>query len=111
MAQKQYRLSFLPMFYDDLLKVVDYIKLELKNVQAAEELINLTETAIKERLAVPECYEKFQSAKEHRYPYYRIFVKNFIVFYVIIPDENDHNVATMEVRRFLYNRRNLENLL
>ncbi|NCD04277.1 MAG: type II toxin-antitoxin system RelE/ParE family toxin [Clostridia bacterium] len=111
MVQKQYKLSYLPIFYDDLLEAVNYIMLKLKNEQAAEELLNLTEMAIKERLGAPESFEKFQSMKERKYPYYRIYVKNFIVFYVVIPDEIDSNSAIMEVRRFIYNRRDLEKVL
>ena len=111
MVQKQYKLSYLPIFYDDLLDAVNYIMLKLKNEQAAEELLNLTEMAIKERLSAPESFEKFQSMKERKYPYYRIYVKNFIVFYVVIPDERDSNIAVMEVRRFLYNRRDLGKVL
>ncbi|SFR64463.1 type II toxin-antitoxin system RelE/ParE family toxin [Anaeromicropila populeti] len=111
MVQKQYRLSYLPLFYDDLLKAVNYIMLKLKNEQAAEELLNLTEMEIKERLNAPESFEKFQSMKERKHPYYRIYVKNFIVFYVVITDESDSNIAIMEVRRFLYNRRDLEKVL
>ena len=111
MIQQQYKLSYLPIFYDDLLEAVNYIMLKLKNEQAAEELLNLTEMAIKERLGAPESFEKFQSMKERKYPYYRIYVKNFIVFYVVIPDEIDSNSAIMEVRRFIYNRRDLEKVL
>lgn len=48
MAQKKYKLSYLPIFYDDLLAAVNHITLKLKNKKAAEELIYLTETAIKE---------------------------------------------------------------
>ena len=50
MAQKRYKVSYLPIFYDDLLKAINYITLKLKNERAAEELINLTEMAIRERL-------------------------------------------------------------
>ena len=63
MVQKQYKLSYLPIFYDDLLDAVNYIMLKLKNEQAEEELINLTEMAIKERLGSPESFEKFQSER------------------------------------------------
>jgi hypothetical protein len=80
MVQKQYKLSYLPIFYEDLLEAVNHITLKLKNKQAAEELVNLTEMLIKERLSAPESFEKFQSMKERKYPYYRIYVKNFIVF-------------------------------
>ena len=111
MVQKQYKLSYLPIFYDDLLEAVNYIMLKLKNEQAAEELLNLTEIAIKERLGAPESFEKFQSMKKRKYSYYRIYVKNFIVFYVVIPDKSDSGIATMEIRRFLYNRRDLEKII
>lgn len=90
---------------------LDIKTMKLKNEQAAEELLNLTEMAIRERLCAPESFEKYQSMKERRYPYYRICVKNFVVFYVVILDECDSSIATMETRRFLYNRRNLERVL
>ena len=41
---------------------------------------------------------------ERRYPYYRIQVKNYTIFYVVIGN-------TMEVRRIIYSRRNLQNLI
>lgn len=111
MVRKKYNIRYLPMFYDDLVEAVNYIALKLRNEQAAEDLLNLTEKAIKERLNVAESFEKFQSKKEREYPYYRIYVKNFIIFYVVIPDKHDSNIATMEVRRFLYNKRNSQNLM
>lgn len=110
MVHKHYKLSYLPIFYDDLLKTVNYIALKLKNKQAAEELLSLTESAIKERLIAPESFEKYQSIKKRKYPYYRIYVIEYIVFYVVIPDEADINFATMEVRRFLFNKRNIQEL-
>jgi len=68
MVRKQYRLSYLPLFYDDLLEAVNHIAIKLNNEQAAEELINLTEMSIKERLNAPESFEKFQSIKDRIYP-------------------------------------------
>ena len=50
MIQKQYKLSYLPIFYDDLLEAINYIALKLKNTHAADELLDLTEIAIKNRL-------------------------------------------------------------
>ena len=111
MVQKQYKLSYLPIFYDDLLKAINYITLKLKNERAAEELINLTEMVIRERLNAPESFEKYQSMKERKYPYYRIYVKNYIIFYVVIPDKIDSSIATMEIRRFIYNRRDFKSEL
>lgn len=49
-----------------------------------------------------ETFEPYSSLKERHYPYYRIYVRNFIVYYVVIDDEGEDKI--MEVRRFLHNR-------
>lgn len=63
MVPKQYKLSYIPIFYDDLYEAVSYIILKLKNVLAAEELLEQTEKAIHQRLSAPESFEKLQSMK------------------------------------------------
>ena len=45
-----------------------------------------------------ESFEPYRSLRERRYPYYRIYVKNFVVYYVVIDDEGEDKI--MEVRRF-----------
>ena len=99
MNEKHYELRFLPLFEDDLDEIVDYITYRLKNPAAAERLVYDVETAILERLPCAEAFEPFHSVRERQYPYYRIQVRNFTVFYVVIGN-------VMEVRRILYSRRN-----
>ena len=41
-----YKLSYLPLFWDDLNEAVSYIARVLGNVRAAEDLIDKTEAAI-----------------------------------------------------------------
>ena len=48
----------------------------------------------------PESFEKYHSVIQRQYPYYRIYVKNYTVYYVVIDD-------VMEVRRLVYNKRNI----
>lgn len=100
MDGKRYKLRFLPLFEDDLNEIVDYIALRLKNPIAASNLMDEVQQAIRERTSCAEAFEPYHSDRERRYPYYRIYVKNYIVFYVVIDD-------VMEVRRIVYNRRNL----
>ena len=100
MDEKRYKLSILPLFEDDLNEIVDYISIRLQNPVAAEAFIDAVESAIRARLSCAEAFEPYRSAKERRYPYYRIQVKNYTIFYVVIGD-------TMEVRRILYSRRDL----
>ena len=106
MLSKKYRLSYLPLFYEDLDEKITYITEKLKNPQAANDLLDKVEAAIMERLPVAESFEPYRSVRERRYAYYRIYVDNYIIYYVVIDD--DPNDLIMEVRRFLYNGQNRE---
>ena len=99
MERKRYKLRFLPLFEEDLGEIVDYLSLQLQNPAAAENLVDEVQAAIRARLNDAEAFEPYRSARERQYPYYRIYVKNYTVFYVVIDD-------VMEVRRILYSKRN-----
>ena len=100
MNKKEYKLEILPLFEEDLNEIVDYILHRLKNVTAATNFVDEVENAIYERLNLPESFEPYQSAKDREHLYYRIRVKNFTIFYVVIDD-------VMEIRRIIYSRRDL----
>ena len=97
---KKYKLRYLPLFEHDLMAVRDYIAFDLQNPAAAMRLVEDTEAAILKRLKSPLSYKSYNSKKDRKHPYYRIYIRNFTVFYVVI--EN-----VMEVRRFVHSRRNL----
>lgn len=101
MFSKKYRLSYLPLFYEDLDEKVTYIAEKLKNPKAANDLLDKVESALMERLPLAESFEPYHSVRERRYSYYRIYVDNYIIYYVVIDD--NPNDLVMEVRRFLYN--------
>lgn len=100
MPNNEYRLRYLPKYEDDLNEIIDYIVLNLKNPASANRLVDRIETSIKERLNFPLSFEPYQSSKKRKSPYYRIYVDNFTIFYVVIGD-------IMEIRRILYSRRDL----
>lgn len=100
MPNKKYRLRYLPLFYEDLAEKVSYISETLQNPEAAGRLLDKVEEAILERLPAAEAFERYLSMRERKYSYYRIYVDNFVVYYVVIDD--DPNDLIMEVRRFLY---------
>lgn len=104
MDKKQYKLQFLPLFEEDLNEIVDYITFKLKNPTAANDLVDAVEASVYNRLSNAESFEPYKSVKKRKYPYYCIQIKNFTIFYVVIDD-------VMEVRRILYNRRDLTKLL
>ena len=104
MANKKYKLRYLPLFEQDLVQTVSYITNVLKNPAAAEKLANDVEAAILERLNNPLAFEPYPSVKKRKYAYYRIYVRNYVVYYVVMGD-------VMEVRRFLYGARDTERYL
>ena len=86
MNKSVYSLRYLPLFYDDLEEHVMYISDVLRNKDAANKLIDVVEKAILNRLPNAESFEPYHSRKERKYPYYRIYVKNYTIYYVVIPD-------------------------
>ena len=100
MAGKQYELRILPLFEKDLNEIIDYICDVLQNPIAAADMVEAVEKAIYERLTCAEAFEPYHSVRERRYPYYRIGVKNYTIYYVVIG-------SVMEVRRILYSRRDI----
>ena len=98
MNKQTFKLTFLPLFEEDLLKVTDYITNTLQNPSSDHRLVDDIELTIVKRLEMPLSFAPYQSSKIRNYPnypYYRINVRNFSIFYVVIDD-------TMEVRRLLY---------
>lgn len=104
MQESKYTLRYLPKYVDDLNEIVDYIIHKLKNVTAANNFVDEVERAIQKRLNNPESFEPYKSGKDRKNTYYRIQVKNFTIFYVLIED-------VMEVRRIIYSHRDLRRLL
>ena len=104
MNKQSHKLTFLPLFEENLLKVTDYITNTLQNPSASHRLVDDIELAIVKRLERPFSFAPYQSSKIRNHPYYRINVRNFSIFYVVIDD-------TMEVRRLLYSKRNIDELI
>ncbi len=104
MLNKEYNLRFLSLFREDLNDIVDYLTDELNNSDAAKVLVDDVEKAIYKRLRNPKSFEIFKSSRNRNHQYYRIYVINFMIFYVVYDD-------VMEVRRITYNRREWQGFL
>ena len=101
---KEYTPSYLPQFEHDLAAARDYLAFTLQNPQAALRLIEDAEKAILKRLKNPLSFQPYPSIRKRKHPYYRIKVRNFAIFYVVIDN-------VMEVRRFVYTKRDLPKIL
>ena len=101
---RPFALRYLPLFEQDLAAVRDYIAINLQNPTAALRLVEDTEMAILKRLDNPLGFKPYHSSRDRKQPYYRIHIRNFTVFYVVVGD-------VMEVRRFVYSKRNLPDIV
>ena len=108
MNKKEYELRYLPTFQQDLAEAVLYLTNVLGNPNAATNLIDATESAILKRLPYAESFEPYRSLKARPFPYYPIYVKNYIIFYVVLEEDGK---SIMEVRRFIYGKRNIDTTL
>lgn len=109
MIDRKYTLRYLPLFHKELEAAVLYIATRLGNQKAAKELLSSVENSIQRRLYNnPEGYEPVPSRKKRDYPYYRIYVGKYIVYYVVIPNGSER---IMEVRRFVHTLQNRDDLL
>ncbi len=104
MTISEFTVRYLPLFEQDLAQVRDYIAYNLGNPTAALRLVSETEKAIMKRLSNPLGFKPYHSSKDRQHLYYRIYVRNYTVFYVVIG-------SVMEVRRFVYSRRDLPNIV
>lgn len=100
--KSKFNLKFSISFYNDLDNITSYIKYKLNNIIAADNLIKKVEKEIENRVKNPLAYERYKTKEGNIY--YRIYIKNYMVFYTVC--EN-----TMEIRRIIYNKRDLEKLI
>lgn len=100
--KNKYILKYSPEFYNDINNIVIYIKYKLKNNIAARSLLSKVENAINKRSKNPESYEKYNTKANN--VYYRIYINNYTIFYTVYQN-------VMEVRRIIYGRRNMEELV
>ncbi|MCH4184964.1 MAG: type II toxin-antitoxin system RelE/ParE family toxin [Eggerthellaceae bacterium] len=103
-AAKPFRLSYLPLFWDDLNDAVTYISEVLQAPRAAEKLIDEVESEVLAHRDAPGMAAVYKTTRERPLPYHWFEVGNYMVFYVIFDD-------VMEVRRFLYGARDLTKMI
>ena len=105
MANNKYTIKYSATFVSQFNNILKYIVNNLKNKIAAENFYNEVIKEIEKRSGNPESYEKYMSTRKRKNTYYRIYVKNYTIFYTVT------NNNTMEVRRILYSRRNFDKLI
>lgn len=105
----KYKLIYLPLFQEDLRNAAVYISAVLNNPKAADHLVDQKEKAILKRSESLSCADqKYPSRRDRKYPYYKIQVEKYGIYYVVYGTENG---PVMEVCRFLHDLHHRSNYL
>ena len=104
MDNKKYNIKYLPTFIYQLNNILYHLTYVLKNKNAAERFREEVIEKIEKRSESPTSFEIFKNSKIEKTNWYRIYVKNYTISYVV---KND----VMEVRRIYYSRRSFEKLI
>ena len=104
MAQNKYTITYTETFIKQFNNISTYFIYKLQNKIAAENFFYEVINEIEKRSEYPEIFEKYNSTRKRKNTYYRIYVKNYTVFYTV-----KDNV--MEIRRILFSKRNFDKLI
>lgn len=104
MAKNKYTIKYTETFVKQFNNILKYFIYKLQNKIAAENFYDEVIKEIEKRSEYLESFEKYNSKKKRKNTYYRIYVKNYTIFYIIKDN-------AMEVRRILSSRRNFDKLI
>lgn len=99
LQKKRYKIIYSNDFLDDLKAITTYISRNLCNSTASMALNTAVFSAIKDRSRMPAAFERLTIGNNKIY--YRIYVKNYVVYYTI---DND----TISIKRILYAASDIE---
>lgn len=100
----KYTIKYTDTFIKQFNNILKYFIYKLQNKIAAENFYNEVIKEIEKRSEYPESFEKYNSSRKRKNTYYRIYVKNYTIFYTIKDN-------TMQVRLILSSRRNFYELI
>ncbi len=104
MAKNKYTIKYSDTFVKQFNNILKYFIYKLQNKIVAENFYDEVIKEIETRRVYPESFEKYNSRRKRKNTYYRIYVKNYTIFYTVRDN-------VMEVRRILSSRRNFDKLI
>ena len=101
-----YKLEYLPTALKDMIDIIRYISVELKNPDAANRLaVELVDTA-ESVLTFPYATSVYQSIRPLKHEYRKILVQNYLLFYWV-----DEEKKLVTIARVIYAKRDYGRLL
>lgn len=99
-------IEYTDSFKNELYDAIDYIKFKLKNVNAANVLLEEVKEAIEKRKIFADAYKEIQIKNKYNDKYRMIKIRNFAVLYTI---GKRNNKMVMTVQNFVYGKRDFLN--
>lgn len=104
---KKYTVSYLPSFQKELNERITYIAEKEQDIDRALEVMEAVEQEIENRSYCAESFEPIISRKDRKHPYYRIYIKGYIAYYVVLEKDGQ---SIMELRNFRHERENRDRI-
>ena len=101
-----YKLEYLPVARRDILDITKYISQELKNPQAAEQLITSLVNKLDSLTEMPYIYPSFVPIRQLDKEYRKVRVGSYMIFYWV-----DEYTKVITIARVIYSKRDIENIL
>ena len=104
MENHKYEIRYTSSFINQFNSILKYFVNKLNNKIAAENFYKKVVREIEKRSESPESYEKYSEIKKRKNAYYRIYVNNYTIFYIVKDN-------AMELRKIIYSKRDFNNLI
>ena len=104
MENHKYEIRYTSTFINQFNNILKYFVNKLNNKIAAENFYKKVVREIEKRSESPESYKKYSEIKKRKNAYYRIYVNNYTIFYIVKDN-------AMELRKIIYSKRDFNNLI
>ena len=101
---KKYKIHFMPLAIQDISEITDYIADVLSAPQAARDFLTKIDEAMEPLERFPFAFPAYKDAAFAKLGYRILPVGNYLLFYVVVGN-------AVEIRRAIYAKRNLPELL
>lgn len=99
-----YSIHYLPIAEEDFLSAVRYIANKLEAPKAAASLIDEYDSLVKRISLYPYSFPLYKTNRPMKDEIRYGVIGNYLVFFTVINN-------TVEIRRFLYGKRNIDNII
>lgn len=106
MKNKQFRISYAPLAFDDLDEIDDYISQSLHNPSAAQKLLDQFQSTIDQLKEFPMLGSRLNDRFLAKKGYRKLVVQNYLVFYLV-----NEPASEIIIARILYGAREYRHLL